>query len=82
MVSNAPSEFFTEEEERNKGNLIYDAIFERNERVEQRFNFKIKVVYTSGINEVADWVTKTVMSGADEFDLIVNHILTAGGMVT
>lgn len=81
VVSNAPSEFFTEEEERNKGNLIYDAIFERNERVEQRFNFKIKVVYTSGINEVADWVTKTVMSGADEFDLLINHTMITAGTV-
>ena len=81
VVSNAPAEFFTEVEDRNKGNLIYDAIFERNERVGNRFNFDIEVVYTSGINEVADWVTKTVMSGADEFDLLINHTMTTAGTV-
>ena len=81
VVSNGPAEFFIEEEDRNKGNLMYDAVFNRNEAVEKRFNFKIDVVYTSGINEVSDWVTKTVMSGADEFDLLINHTLNTAGTV-
>lgn len=81
VVSNAPGEFLIDEEHRNKGNLMNDAKFNRNEKVEQRFNFKIEVVYTSGVNEVADWVTKTVMSGADEFDLLINHTMTTAGTV-
>ncbi len=81
VVSNVPSEFYIEEEDRNKGNLIYDAVFNRNEKVEKRFNFNIEVVYTAGVNEVADWVTKTVMSGSDEFDLLINHTMTTAGTV-
>lgn len=81
IVSNAPSEFFIEDDMRNKGNLMYDAVFSRNETVEKRFNFKTEVVYTSGVNEVADWVTKTVMSGADEFDLLINHTMTTANTI-
>lgn len=81
VVSNGPGEFITEEEDRNKGDLMKDAVFNRNKTVEQRFNFTVEVVYTSGVNEVADWVTKTVMSGADEFDLLINHTMTTAGTV-
>ena len=82
LVLHNESEVFIPEEDRNKGDLIKDAKYERNTKVANRFNFKLEPVYVAGINEVANWVQKNVLSGADEFDLLVNHVLTTGGMVT
>ena len=65
----------------NQGKLLTDANFYRTKTVEDRFNVDVEAVYVAGINEVADWVSKNVLSGADEFDLLVNHVLTSGGMV-
>lgn len=75
-------EMFTKEEDINKGDLIKDAKASRNKAVEGKLNCKIELTYNAGIVELQEYVSKTILSGSDEFDLIVNHILTAGGMVT
>ncbi len=82
IVLHNETEVYISEEDRNKGDLIKDAKYARNTKVENRFNFVIEPVYVAGINEVSSWVQKNVLSGADEFDLLVNHVLTTGGMVT
>lgn len=66
----------------NKGDLMKDAVYNRTLTVENRFNVDIEAVYVGGINEVADWVSKSVLSSSDEFDLLTNHVLTTAGMVT
>ena len=75
-------EVFAPEDEINKGDLIKDAKANRNKAVEDKLNIKVELTYNAGIVELQEYVTKTILSGVDEFDLIVNHILTAGGMVT
>ncbi|MBE6651401.1 MAG: hypothetical protein E7613_08840 [Ruminococcaceae bacterium] len=75
-------EVFAAEEEINKGDLIKDAKANRNKAVEDKLNINIELTYNAGITELQEYVSKTILSGVDEFDLIVNHILTAGGMVT
>ncbi len=82
VVLHNETEVYVPVDQRNKGDLILDAKQERNSKVENRFNIEIEPVYVSDINSVADWVSKNVLSGADEFDLLVNHVLTTGGMVT
>jgi len=82
VVANGPSEFFVEEEERNQGDLLKDARFARNQVVENRFNVKIEVVYHGTYSEEADYVSKTVLSGNDEFDLFAGMVMSMGGMVT
>ncbi|MBQ5746467.1 MAG: hypothetical protein IIV81_00875, partial [Clostridia bacterium] len=82
IVSHAPYEYFVEEEKRNQGNLISDAKFNRNKTVEDRFNFEIVTAFSGPYTEVTPWVTKTVLSGADEFDLFCSHTASAGGIVT
>ncbi len=74
-------EMFTPAEDVNKGDLIKDAKATRNRAVEDKLDCKIELTYCSDINTVASHVAKSVMSGADEFDLVVNHVLTTGGMV-
>jgi len=70
-----PGEVYIAEDERNQGDLLKDAIFARNQAVENRFNAKIEVVYTGNYVEVADYASKTVLAGSDEFDLLVGQVL-------
>ncbi len=83
VVANNKSEFVVEEEKRNQGDLIVDALFARNQAVENRFNVNIDVVYSTGtFKEEADYVKKTVLSGNDEFDLFSGMVMSMGGLVT
>ncbi|MBQ7898083.1 MAG: hypothetical protein IJ323_06635 [Clostridia bacterium] len=58
------------------------AAYNRTLTVEDRFNVDIEAVYVGGINEVADWVSKSVLSSADEFGLLTNHVLTTARLVS
>ncbi len=75
-------EMFPSELEINKGDLIKDAKATRNKVVEDKLNCKIELVYNAGIVELQNHVTKTVMSGTDEFDLLVVHVNTSAAMLT
>ncbi len=77
-----PNEVLTAEEERNQGDLIKDATHERNLHVESRFNAKIEVVYSGNYVEVADYASKTVLAGSDEFDLLVGQVLETASTVS
>ena len=81
IASHRTDEYFIAEEDRNQGNLIADAKYERNKAVEDRFNCEIVVAYKAAYYDVQDWVAKTVLSGADEFDLFCSHGASAGGTV-
>ncbi len=81
IVSHRTDEYWIEEDLRNKGDLIADAKYARNKTVENRFNVEIEVAYQSIYSDVNSWVAKTVMSGADEFDLFCSHSAYAGGVV-
>ena len=73
IITHKPADFFVEEGERNQGNLIADAMFNRNAAVENRFNCEIEITYSSDYSAVKAWATKSIMSGADEFDLFASH---------
>ncbi len=77
-----PGEIFIEEEQRNKGNLMTDATFSRNETVENRFNVEIELVYTGNYVEVADYASKTILAGSDEFDLLIGQVLQTASTVS
>ncbi len=70
-----------DEADKNKGNLIIDAKFSALDAAENRFNFKTVVSYNGGYQDVVDWVSKTVLSGSDEFDLFCSHSASAGSCV-
>ena len=75
-------EMFPAEADINKGDLVKDAKAARNEAVEAKLNCNVELAYCADINTLSAYVQKSVLSGADEFDLIVNHVMTTGGMVT
>ena len=74
-------EIIPKEEDMNKGYLVTDSRVARNETVKNRFNMDIKIAYTGTYQEVNEWISKTVLSGADEFDVMNNHSATAGSLV-
>lgn len=75
-------EMFPAAEDINKGDLIKDAKAARNKVVEDKLNCKIELVYNAGITELQSHVSKTVLSGSDEFDLLVVHVNTSAQMIT
>lgn len=81
IVTHQPQEFYFEEEERNQGDLMKDAKFARNETVENRFNVNIKLGYTGTYSEVSSYVSKTVLAGTDEFDLLLGMAVDTGSLV-
>ena len=81
IVTHMPEEIIVNEDEKNKGDLIKDAKFARTKAVEDRFNVKIKVVYSGAFSEVSDYVSKTVLAASNEFDLLVNMSLDTGKLV-
>ena len=83
IVANSKGDFEIPEEKRNQGDLMVDARFARNQAVENRFNVKLEVVYSaSNYSQEADFVSKTVLAGNDEFDLFSGMVMSMGGMVT
>ncbi|MBQ7898131.1 MAG: hypothetical protein IJ323_06875 [Clostridia bacterium] len=82
IAGHKTSDFYPDPESANKGNLIVDAMVSRTTTAENRFNFVLKPVFTGGTSEVADWVSKTVLSGSDEFDLLVHHVMASAGIVS
>ncbi len=81
VVSVMPDEIYIPEEQRNQGDLILDAKFARTQTVESRFNTEVKIVYSGNLTEVADYVSKTVLASADEFDLLIGQVMSTGGLV-
>ena len=66
------AEFLVGPEEQT-GDIVNDAVFQRNMDVEERLNIKFKYTTTDvAWSSVADYVRKLVLSGSDDFDLIVN----------
>ncbi len=61
------------------GDVIDDAVFQRNQAVEDRFNCKITVLkdYPT-YDELGQWMDKTVKSAEDAFDLVSNHAVDMG----
>jgi len=81
IVTHQPAEFYIEEAERNQGNLLADAKFARNEAVENRFNVDIELGYNGTYAEVSSYVSKTVLAGSDEFELLMGMAVDTGSLV-
>lgn len=63
--------------EESSGDVVDDAIFKRNNTVEERFNCKIKVINDSGHRETGI-ITNTVTAGEDAIDLVCWHVVVLG----
>ncbi len=74
--------FYVEEEKRNQGNLLVDASFDALEKVKNRFNANVEIVYSGGYQDIDNYVSKAVLSSSDEFDLMNGMVMSMGGLVT
>jgi len=81
-IAATSGEFITDDSARNKGNLLVDAKFDRDQAVEDRFNVKVEVVYSSDYVTLNDYATKTILSGSDEFDLLIGQVLETANSVS
>ncbi len=81
-INYAAEHYVIPEEKRNQGDLILDAQFERTENVKSRFNVDFDVVYSGTYGELDEYVSKTVLSASDEFDLMEGMVMSMGGLVT
>lgn len=62
------------------GDILNDAVYNRNSKVESRFN--VKIVHSEGAeNELASYIVNTVLAGSDEYDLYMGHALYTGSYI-
>ena len=81
FVSHGNGGYVIPQTPKNEGNLLIDAQHDRNDAVQNRFNVKLVSAFNAPYYEVNEWVSKAVLSGADEFDVFCNHGHTAGMLV-
>ena len=63
------------------GEVINDAVFERNEKVEERFNVVIEVNSQVNYAEVTNFANNTVMAGDDAFQITAQHVVQLGSTI-
>ncbi|MGI6744468.1 MAG: hypothetical protein ACOX4O_12545 [Eubacteriales bacterium] len=64
---------FLEGPEEQTGDMVLDAVWQRNLDVQEKLNVNFKYTDTDvSWSSVADYVRKMVLSGTDDFDIIVN----------
>lgn len=66
------------EAEEMTGDVVNDAIYDRNALINERFNVNIMVQFHSDYESVGANITKVVLAGDDEIDLIAHHVVNAG----
>jgi len=72
----------TAEDVEGKGDVLEDAIYERNSKIAERFNITFEVHHNSDYEVVTNNITKTVTAQDDAYDLISYHVVRAGGLAT
>ncbi len=80
-VNYAENNYVAPDENVNQGNLILDAKYDCIQKVQNRFNVNFDVVYSGMYSEIDSYVTKTVLSASDEFDLMEGMTMSMGGLV-
>ena len=64
--------------ESQTGDVIDDAVFERNTAVEDRFNCKIGISGSGAYDALSSQVTKSITAGEDAHDLLSFHVVMLG----
>ena len=67
--------------EEANGEVINDAVFERNQTVSERFNTEIEVNSLATNSEVTNFINTTVMAGDEAFQLVSNHVVQLGSII-
>lgn len=66
------------------GDVCNDAVYNRNRKIEDRFNIKIKTNVTQWVTNESypDYVKKTVLAGEDAFDIAGVYTYLSGSLIT
>lgn len=73
----------TYEVEELTGDVVEDAKYDRNLKIEERFNATIRAVPSPGIAELDKELKKSVLSGDNSYDIAIPHQITSGpGFIT
>lgn len=64
--------------EEMSGDVVNDTIYERNAAINERFNVNIVVQFHGAYDVVGPNISKVVLAGDDEIDLIAHHVVNAG----
>ena len=62
------------------GDVINDAVYERNQKVMERFDVKLETAVDTYQN-VSQMLKSSVMAGDDEYQLVANHVVSFSGVV-
>ncbi len=70
--------------EEETGDLIDDALYARNRRIEERFNVEIVPIITSAgdLSTHVNAVKQSILASDDAFDLAATYVYTSGSLVT
>lgn len=62
------------------GDVINDAVYERNLKVEERFNFRVRPVVVDAADESKPTAAlkKSVLAGGDDYDMMIDHMIYMG----
>ena len=55
------------------GELINDAVYNRNKKIEERFNITIELIYYEGVDWTASGAQKVIKAGEDIYDMLALH---------
>ena len=64
--------------EAETGDVVDDAIFRRNSKVQERFNINMEVIYDDVYYETSKYLTSIVSAGDDAVELVALHVVEAG----
>ena len=60
------------------GDVINDAIFKRNQTVEERFNVNIETYVPGNYNDTTSYISRVITAGEDAFSLSAHHVVFSG----
>ena len=63
------------------GDVINDAVYERNEKVAERFNVKIDVNSQPTHGELTTFANTAIMAGDDAFQIVACHVVQLGSTI-
>ena len=73
------SENYIATPEEQHGDVLEDAVYDRNKKIEERFNVIIDVTKNVSHRETGALLEKTVASSSDDFDVYAGHAIVSGG---
>ena len=80
IVTEADQEQFLVVEEAT-GDVINDAVYERNQRVSERFNCTFSTIVEADYGSNGNFMSKAVLAGEDAFDLGATHEVNTGAVM-